>query len=73
MKSRNTLSLKGALKSAIVEAIEENSDLVQSVLEEAIESADLKRPIKDGKKTPRASREAIFATLANSLQIFSVN
>jgi len=63
-KSAKRNQFKGLLKSAILEAIEENKDLVQSILEDAIESAYLKRAIKDGKRSKRVSRDQIFSILA---------
>ena len=63
-KSAKNHQFKGLLKTAIVEAIEENKELVQAILEDAIENAYLKRAIKEGKRTKRVSRERIFSILA---------
>jgi DNA-directed RNA polymerase subunit L len=43
--------LKEALKSAIVEILEERKDLVREVLEEAIEDVALARAIEEGEQT----------------------
>lgn len=65
-KSKQSDNLKRVLKSAIVELIEENEELVRRVLEEAVEDAFMTRAIKKGRRTKRVSRERVFRILAAS-------
>lgn len=55
--------LKEALKSAIVEILEERKDLVREVLEEALEDIALSRAIEEGEQSEPASRDKVFNAL----------
>jgi hypothetical protein len=58
--------LKQALKSAIVEILEERKDLVREVLEEALEDIALARAIGEGEQTGLVTRDEVFAALERS-------
>ena len=58
--------LKEALKSAIVEILEERSDLVREVLEEALEDIALARAIEEGDQSELVTREEVFGALERS-------
>ncbi len=55
--------LKNLLKSALVEALEEHRDLVQGIVEEAIEDIAFARAIEQGLGSGAVSRDAVFAIL----------
>jgi hypothetical protein len=55
--------LKDALKSAIIELLEERRDLLRELLEEAIEELALARAIEEGEGTESVSREDVFKLL----------
>jgi hypothetical protein len=58
--------LKEAMKSAIVEILEERKDLVREVLEEALEDIALARAIEEGDQSGVVTREEVFNTLERS-------
>jgi hypothetical protein len=55
--------LKEALKSAIVEILEERKDLVREVLEEALEDIALARAIEEGEQSKLVTRDEVFNAL----------
>ena len=55
--------LRDLLKSALVEALEENRDLVQDIVEEATEDFALARAIEQGLGSESISRDEVFAIL----------
>jgi hypothetical protein len=55
--------LKDLLKSALVEALEENRGLVQDIVEEAMEDFALARAIEQGLASKSVSRGEVFAIL----------
>lgn len=55
--------LKEALKSAIVEILEERKDLVREVLEEALEDIALARAIEEGEQSELVSRDEVLNVL----------
>ena len=55
--------LKGLLKSALTEALEECGDLLRDVVRESFEDAALLRAIHEGEKSPLTSRRKIFQRL----------
>ena len=55
--------LKEALKSAIIEILEERKDLVREVLEEALEDIALVRAIEEGEQSGLVTREEVFNAL----------
>jgi hypothetical protein len=57
---------KEALKTALVEVLEERSDLLRDVMAEIIEDVALARAIQEGEGSEPASREEIFRILDDS-------
>ncbi len=55
--------LKEALKAALVEILEERSELVRDVLAEVFEDVALARAIREGEASKPVSREEIFRVL----------
>ena len=55
--------LKDLLKMALVEALEENRDLVQDIVEEAMEDIALARAIEQGLGSESVSRDEVFTIL----------
>ena len=55
--------LKEALKSAIVEILEERKDLVREVLEEALEDIALSRAVEAGEQSKLVTRDEVFNAL----------
>ncbi len=56
--------IKYLFKQALVEVIEENQDLVSSILVDAIEDIGLSRAIEEGEKSKTVTREEIFNVLS---------
>ena len=55
--------LKEALKSAILEILEERKDLVREVLEEALEDIALARAVEEGEQSKLVTRDEVFNAL----------
>ena len=55
--------LKEALKSAIIEVLQERQDLVREIFAEIVEDIALSKAIAEGEQTPRVSRESVFEVL----------
>jgi len=55
--------LKDLLKSALVEVLVENRDLVQDIVEEAMEDIALARAIEQGLGSEPVSRDEVFTIL----------
>ena len=55
--------LKVALKEALVEVLQERSDLMRDIFEEAIEDISLIQAIKAGEKSKKVSRGQVFQVL----------
>jgi hypothetical protein len=55
--------LRGIVKAALVDAFKENRDLMQDIVEEAIEDITIARLIEDGLKTKPVSRKKVFSIL----------
>jgi len=55
--------LKEALKSAIVEILEERKDLVRELFEEALEDIALARAIEEGEQSELVTRDEVFQAL----------
>ena len=55
--------LKEALKSAIVEILEERKDLVRDLLEEALEDIALARAIEEGEQSELVTRDEVLNAL----------
>ncbi len=56
--------IKALFKEALVEVIEENQDLVGSILVDAIEDIGLSYAIAEGEKSKTVSREEVFKVLS---------
>lgn len=55
--------LKGMLKTAVAEVLEERGDLLRAAVRESFEDVALVRAIQHGEKTPLTSRRKIFQQL----------
>lgn len=56
--------IKTLFKEALVELIEENQDLVSSILVDTIEDIGLSRAIEEGEKSKTVTREEVFKVLS---------
>ena len=56
--------IKALFKEALVEVIEENQELVSSILIEALEDIALSRAIEEGEQSETVSRDEIFKVLS---------
>lgn len=63
--SADDQKIKALFKEAIVEVMEENQDLVSSLLVEALEDIGLSRAIEEGENSESVSREEIFKVLSS--------
>jgi hypothetical protein len=61
--SLSETQLKDALKSALIEVLEERSDLLRDVLAEVMEDVALVRAIQEGEATEPVSRDEVFRAL----------
>jgi hypothetical protein len=61
--SINEAQLKDALKLALVEVLEERSDLLRDVLAEVLEEVALVRAIQEGEASDPVSRDEVFRAL----------
>jgi len=55
--------LKEILKEALIEVLEERRDLIQGLVEEALEDVALARAIEEGERTDTVSRDEVFKLL----------
>ena len=55
--------LKGLLKSALTEALEECGDLLRDAVRESLEDAAMLRAIREGEKSPFTSRRKVLQRL----------
>lgn len=56
--------IKTLFKEALIEVIEENQELVSSILIDALEDIGLSRIIEEGEKSKTVSRDEIFKVLS---------
>lgn len=56
--------IKTLFKEALVEVIEENQDLISSILVDALEDIGLSNAIEEGEKSTKVSREEVFKILS---------
>ena len=61
--SADDQKIKALFKEAIVEVMEENQELVSSLLVEALEDIGLSRAIEEGENSESVSREEVFKVL----------
>lgn len=52
--------LKGLLKDAVVEVLEERHDLLRAALQESLEDMAMLKAVQAGEKSPLTSRKKIF-------------
>ena len=55
--------LKGLVKTAVTEVLEERKDLLRDAIRESVEDVALVRAIQFGERTPITSRKKIFQRL----------
>ena len=58
--------LKGLLKAALVEVLEERKDILRDLIEETLEDIALARAIEQGQRTGEATRGEVFSLLPGS-------
>ena len=58
--------LKGLLKTAVTEVLEERQDLLRDALRESLEDMAMIRAIQAGEKSPLISRKKIFQRLESA-------
>ena len=63
MTSSEERRIKGLLKSAVVEVLEERRDLLLDVMRESLEDMAMLRAIQHGETSPLATRKKIFQRL----------
>lgn len=61
--SAGDTQLKDALKLALIEVLEERSDLLRDVLAEVMEDVALARAIQEGEGSEPVSRDEVFRAL----------
>ena len=55
--------LKGLVKEALIEVLQDRRDLIRDVLDEALEDLGLLQAIEEGRNSQEVSREEVFAHL----------
>jgi hypothetical protein len=55
--------LKELVKTVVVEVLEERSDLIRNIVEDALEDIGMRKAIREGEDTGLATREEIFNLL----------
>jgi hypothetical protein len=55
--------LKEVVKTAIVEVLEERSDLIRDIVDDALEDIGMTRAIKEGENTDLGARGEVFKLL----------
>ncbi len=56
-------TLKGLLKEALVEVLQERPGLLRDMLAEAVEDLGLARAIREGENTPEVGMDAVMEAL----------
>jgi ribosomal protein L12E/L44/L45/RPP1/RPP2 len=64
--SLSETQLKDVLKAALIEVLEERSDLLRDVLAEVLEDVALSRAIQEGETSGVVSRDEVFRALEAS-------
>ncbi|MSU59185.1 MAG: hypothetical protein EXS35_13635 [Pedosphaera sp.] len=59
--------LKGLLKNAVAEVLEEHRDLLRDAVRESLEDVAMVRAIQLGEKSPLTSRKKIFQRLERAV------
>jgi len=65
LPSVDEVVLKALLKSALIEVLEERSDLLRDVLAEVMEDVAMVRAIQEGESSGLVSRDEVFRALEN--------
>lgn len=52
--------LRGIVKAALIDAFKENRDLMQDIVEEALEDIAIARAVEQGLETRTVSRKKVF-------------
>ena len=55
--------LRGIVKAALIDAFKENRDLMQDIVEEALEDIAIARAVEQGLETRTVSRKKVFSIL----------
>jgi hypothetical protein len=55
--------LRGIVKAALIDAFRENRDLMQDIVEEALEDIAIARAVEQGLETRTVSRKKVFSLL----------
>lgn len=55
--------LKEVVKTAIVEVLEERSELIRNIVEEALEDIGMSKAIQEGEASELATRDEVFNLL----------
>jgi hypothetical protein len=55
--------LRGIVKAALIDAFKENRDLMQDIVEDALEDIAIARAIEQGLETRTVSRKKVFSIL----------
>ena len=56
-------TLKGLLKEALIEVLQERPGLLRDMLVDAVEDIGLARAIREGQDTPEVSKDAVMKAL----------
>jgi hypothetical protein len=59
----NEKKLRGIVKSALADAFKENRELMQDIVQEALEDIAIARAIEQGLETKPVSRKKVFSVL----------
>ena len=59
----NEKKLRGIVKSALADAFKENRELMQDIVQEALEDIAMARAIEQGLETKPVSRKKVFSIL----------
>ena len=55
--------LRGIVKAALIDSFKENRDLMQDIVEEALEDIAIARAVEQGLETRTVSRKKVFSIL----------
>lgn len=66
MNAVENQEIKGLVKEALIEVLQDRRDLIRDVLDEALEDIGLLKAIEEGRHSEEVSREEVFALLETS-------
>ena len=58
--------LKGLIKEALIEIIDERREMLRDLFEEVLEEIALSRAIEEGRRSEVVTREEVFALMGNA-------